>query len=234
MERDGNIDVKLPEEAKKKADTLRRLMSPADDLNTVQQVMSGIVTAKKPKTLTATEQAAQNIKSNAFVPNNAKHREATDSILADIANVDLAMLSNWFGTDESRPNKMPHPTVRASIARGVPPQALLDFLEGVADGRNVNERAVENALNHWSDHALAVRPDGNIQNSLLLQGLDPARNALYQSTFAIKRVSGEDRSVSDILGALIQADKTQQLLNLIALLHLQAVNTIITRQVEAD
>ena len=144
------------------------------------------------------------------------------------------MLSNWFGTDESRPNKMPHPTVRASIARGVPPQALLDFLEGVADGRNVNERAVENALNHWSDHALAVRPDGNIQNSLLLQGLDPATNALYQSTFAIKRVSGEDRSVSDILGALIQARQNPAVIESNSLVTFTGVNTIITRQVEAD
>ena len=90
MERDGNVDVKLPEEAKKKADTLRRLMSPADDLNTVQQVMGNIVSAKKPKTLTKKEQAKQNIKSNSFVRNDATHREATSEILAETVDVDLS------------------------------------------------------------------------------------------------------------------------------------------------
>ena len=74
----------------------------------------------------------------------------------------------------------------------------------MADGRDVTDRAAENALNHWSDHALSVRPDGNIQNSLLLQGLDPATNAIYQAAFAIKQIE-PNRSVKDIYGALIQA-----------------------------
>ena len=204
MERDGNVDVKLPEEAKKKADTLRRLMSPADDLDTVQQVMSGIVSVKKPKTLTKKEQAKQNIRSEGFVRNDATHREATSEIVAETVGVDVNDITAWFGTDESRPNNTPHPVVRTTVARGVPPQALLDFLEGVADGRDVLDRSAENALNHWADHALSVRPDGNIQNSLLLQGLDPATNAMYQAAFAIKQLE-PNRPVKDIYGGLIQA-----------------------------
>ena len=209
MERNGVVnadDVQLSPEVKSQADAILQRVSPADDLDLIQQVTNRVLTDKKPKTVTAKEQAAIDYADGKIIENNATNRDATNEILARQVGMEPSEVPAFLLTDESRPNGMPLPQVKNMMARNVPPQGLFTVLEQVASGIQVNERAYENALNHWSDHALTTKADGSVTNRLLLNGFSPQANALYQATFAIKRIQ-PDRPVSEIMNTLIEINQ---------------------------
>lgn len=204
IQRFGQSDVELSPEVKKKADIIINQLNPAEDFDTIATTSSRLVTQKKPKTMTAVEQAEVDFVQNTIVPSSAAGRQAAGNIVARSLGMEN-LTPDYFGTSASRPNDRANPAVKSFVNRGNPPQPLVDFLDFAASGGPLSEEAATMAVNHWADHAFNVDADGNVTNRLLLSGMDPKTNAVLQSAFYLRTV--REQPVSEIIKDLIQANQ---------------------------